>query len=212
MKKRYFLLALFLFPLLFQAQTTWDKAGVQQMLDAYFEKLEKKDMVGTLDYIHPQLFELVPRKILEEQIANTFADPSMNLGMHDYAMKGISKLKMKEGISYGRVDYSFIMEVQLLNDEEEEVEQEEVEEEGYEDEDESEEGKDAFMQAMFEAQYGKDNVSYEEETRTFLIAVESSMFVIGDPAIGEWKMIENKIGAEELLLKILPQKIYKKLR
>lgn len=195
MTKSKFLLLIFLFPLVFQAQTSWDEAGIREMLGQYFQLMEDKEMVKTLDHIHPKLFEIAPRAMLEEQIAATFADTTVIVGMHDYEIGSISKLIKEDDVLYGRVDYVFTMDMKFMENEENE---ENV-------------GKNDFMMEMFKGLYGEENVSYDEETDTIIISITSSLFVIGDPEIGSWKMIENKKGGEALLNMILPEKILEKL-
>lgn len=164
------------------------------MLDEYLLIMENNEMKATLDYIHPKVFEMVPREMLEEQIVKAFEDSAVKIRMKGFEIDKISKVLTKDDVRFARVDYHLTMSIQLV---------EEVEASSADD--------DNFMLEIYQGMYGKKNVTFDEDTNTYTMIVKTSLFAIGDPGIGSWKMIENKKGGEALLKMIIPQKIYKKI-
>lgn len=192
--KRIFFFFIVLFPLFLQAQTTWDKVGIQQMMEAYGITMEELDIKSSLDYILPKLFEIVPREAMEENFEEMLEDTTSNISFQDYEVNRVSKIIKKGGVYYARVNYQYILNMKIPSGIESET---------------MDRGK--FMTKMLEMRYGAGNVIYDDEIDSFAIKVKTSVFAIGDPEIGSWKMIENKDSAEELLLMIIPKKVYKKL-
>lgn len=195
--KRIFFSLVVLSPFLLQAQTTWDKAGIEQMMEAYGTTMEELDIKGSLDYIHPKLFEVVSKEEMEEMEENfkeMIEDTATNMSFQAYRVNKISRIMKRGGIYYARVNYEYILDMRIPSGIESKT---------------MDRGK--IMTKMLEMRYGAGNVNYNEETDSFAIKVKSSVFAIGDPELGSWKIVENKDSAEEFLLLIIPKKVYKKL-
>lgn len=204
------------------AQT--DKQVLEEKLNDYIRLTKDKDFAGVMEYIHPKLFELAPKKMIIEAMEKVYSDPMQEMNFDDFSIAGISDVIKDKNVDYALVNYTYKLQLHLTEAFFENEEEEDEEEEGDEGDDEEEEGEEEedtvdarsevmqFMLTFFEERFGKERVRLDDATNTFHIDADSEMFAILDPAIGDWKFIENKEQYEAILNKIVPAKVRKKLK
>ena len=198
-----FFCTLLLFSGILQAQPEGTEENLMETLKIYMGFVENKDMAGTLDYIHPALFEMVPREILQTAMEQAFSDTTVAISLHDAKINKIHDIISTESGSYTLVDYSFVMDMKMNP----EVDEEESEGEG-----ESEFDAMGMMISMLEMQYGEENVSLNEEEQLVTIKTEKTLYAILEPDFDSWKFLEKKDQMIGLFNKVIPEEVRKELK
>lgn len=184
------------------AQTT--REVLEEKLVHYTQLTKEKDNAGIIEYIHPKIFELAPKNEIIAAMDKLYTDPKQEISFDDLSISRISNILEHNKIAYAVVNYTFKMQFHLT-------------EAFFKQEEEKSEPTDRvdlmdFMLKSFVSRFGNERVRLDKATNTFYIDVESEMFAINDPAIGDWKFIENKAQYEEILNQIVPAKVRKKLK
>ncbi len=197
MKKILTLGVLLLSSLFMFAQTDWTTSGIEQLLKEYMALIDNGDIAASIDYMHPSLFKLESKEMISQKLEESFNDPELQVKLSQFQVKKIGDIVTYKSINYSLVDYE--MDITMKHIPEEGAEDKELEE------------MNGFMQAMYEAMYGEENVVFDEEDHSFVITSNNQMFAIGDPEIGAWKILENKEGMKKMLGNIVPKKVIKKM-
>jgi len=155
--------------------TSWDESGIREMFERYTEIFERKDVRATVEFMHPKIFEMVPRSTVIMMLESVAEDDGANPRMKNLQIRRISELLEANAVTYGLVEYAYLFEMQENSYTDEELE--EMSEEPVFD-------KITFIKSLLSLQYGKDKVRYDEVSQSFLIDIESSLYVIGDPKLG----------------------------
>jgi len=167
------------------------KAEIKTACEEYMKVVEAKDVEGTMDFMHPKMFEMVPRKALSQMMTESLNDEENPINFSDSKILGVSDVIEEEGLKYALADYSFVMQMPI-------TEKDFEDKEGLE-----------FMMGMFESMYGEENIKLNEEIKAFEISVTNQMFVIEGKE--GWKFLENKESMAPVLEMIIPKKVMKKL-
>ena len=184
---KYFLLFL-LFIQFTIAQNLVSKDSIIAKINEYNEAIEK-DMLKSLDFMYPKLFELVSKEEFENSINAMKNDENIDIGFKNRKLNNISEIIDYQGIKYSIVDYSYVLFMGFKNENREILE----------------------MTLKFqEEKYGKENVILRDST--FEIKINNKMFAILDPIYKEWKLLEFKKDKREILEKIIPKKALKMLK
>lgn len=171
------------------AQT--DVAAIKQTVVDYMEIVENKNYLKTMDYLYPKLFDIVPRKEIEESLKTQLEETKIQVDIKNSEIGNVSKVLLVKGAKYALVDYSFLM-IMIIPEEDKD---------GLED-----------MLEIFKSNYGAGNVSLDVEKRAFNIQMLSAAYVINDPEYNGWKFLERKKELLPLLENMLPKKVLRKLK
>lgn len=192
---RYILLALFALTLTsVNAQTS--KEDLLKTYDDYMVVVSTLDVDSTLDYIYPKLFEIVPREALFEAMDESFSDPSIELSISKDSLHTISDIVVFDSVHYATIDYSYLMQMRYLDEEDYTSEEDGIDVFG-------------FTKDMLEEEYGPKNVLTDTVQHSFSIDVKAQMFAIYNPEYNAWKFLENKIELSDLIDLIVDEKAVK---
>jgi hypothetical protein len=151
--------------------------------EEYMEVNQKLDVDGIMEMVYPKIFEIVPKEAFKMQYKQLFDSEEMTIGFGDFAIKEVlDKTVEHQGEVFGVVRYNFGMTMKFADN-----------------------SADEFILAAFEEEYGEDNVSYDKQTSTFGLNVDSEMFVIKNT--GKWYFIENKPELEAILGQLIPETV-----
>lgn len=151
--------------------------------EEYMEVNQKLDVDGIMEMVYPKIFEIVPKEAFKMQYKQLFDSEEMTIGFGDFAIKEVlDKTVEYQGEVFGVVRYNFGMTMKFADN-----------------------SADEFILAAFEEEYGEDNVSYDKQTSTFGLNVDSEMFVIKNT--GKWYFIENKPELEAILGQLIPETV-----
>ncbi len=182
-----------------------EKAALEKHLQDYIQLTTAKNHAAVIEYIHPAIFELAPKAMIVAAMDQIYNDPKMEITLDHFEVSGISDPLRHKKIQYALVQYVFDMHMFLtpLFFEDNDLSDEPVEGTGM--------GTAEFIHLSLSSRFGKENVQWNADAKTFHIRVDSEMFAILDPDIGDWKFIENRQQYADILKKIVPVKIQNKL-
>lgn len=179
--------------------------SVTEATKAMFQATADKDFETLLDYMNPNLFDVIPRDMMKMALEEAMNDESMKaMSMKFLDAKEKSDPYVHQGVSYQLVSYSMkmSMDLEMFKEDDEEEEEESIDGTDYND----------FMLNIFKAQYGDDAVVLDEAKNILHITTEKDMYATNDPAHSGWKFIEKDDSKKALIKKIIPEAVLKKLK
>lgn len=185
------LTALLISFLLFTNVNAQDQEAIKQDATKYFLTLKTKDVKASVDYLYPKLFDIAPREKVEAALKETFNDPSIELGFTNMVISKISNTITHENSKYALISYSYLMLIKPLDAIDKKTE------------------KGLFK--TYQDLFGKDNVVFDKDTKTYKISMVTGMYAIRSAEYNSWKFLENKIGMEAILLKLIPENVVEQL-
>lgn len=196
-----FLIFCFLILGSFSAFSQTDKEDIRQIFADYSVHVVNKDNAKVVEFMHPGIFEMAPKEMLIELLDKTYADPLIKVELGDMKLDSISDNMIFDGNNkYAEIFHSFKMQMQILPENETPEAMEEAREGG------------DFTNGMFQEMYGEDNVTFDRESVTFDILINSRTLAIKDQKTIDWKFMELKENTMPMLKNILPQKVLKQLK
>ncbi|MEY5047681.1 MAG: hypothetical protein RLZZ175_1040 [Bacteroidota bacterium] len=168
------------------------KESIEQTFNQYFQAIALNNNALVLEYIHPKVFDLVPKHAMLATM-NQFSEDNQSISIKKHKIKDISKIIENDGFSFAFVKYQYKIQVQFKAESADEIEAKE------------------FTIAMLKAQYGKSNVELDKNLNLLTAKVKKSMFAVYNESWFSWKLIENKPSMKDILNEIIPKKIIKKL-
>lgn len=179
-----------------------DKEAIKSALTSYITAVESKNYAQVVDGIYPDVFEFLPKEKMLAAFTRMDADTSVIINMKNSTIKNISEVVEFNQVRYALVDYSFTL-FMTFREEPEEID---IEEEG-----------EVYSQAdlsyeMFKERYGDKNVTLDSKSNTVTIHITNSLYAILNPKYEKWAFIENKENANEIIERIIPKQVVKKLK
>jgi len=171
---------------------------IKQTVLAYFKTTQTLDMEASVEYIHPAIFELVPKEKMIELMKQSFIDPDILLKMDSAEVLKVSPILEDNKIRYGLVNYSFLMHMTMLDD-------------GKPMTDTDSKSSLMFTYNMLKNKYGEKKVRLEAAKGTIHILSETSLFAIKAPEFDGWKFLENKDNMTKILDGVIPESVLKQL-
>ena len=192
-QKLFFCLALCLASFLLSAQSA-DRPELRQRLDDYGRLTEALKIDSILDYMDPQLFELVPREMLAQQFEAVLDSSEMliTLGGFEYGDFG-------ESVTTGAGEFLLVPYRGRIHME---LRAEELRDSSAV----------AAMFSMMTASYGADKVDYDEAAYRFDIQLDKQLVAIRRPGATLWYFIEYQPQLGEMMEPILPREVRKALK
>jgi len=188
MNKILFLFSLVLFSSVSIAQSKEQK-NIKKVVEKVMELNEAGKYKQALDFTYPQLFELVPRELMEEQIDKLFGDNGeMSINMENFEMSEVGEIVNAKTADYAFVPYSFLMTMTYNEGE--------FTEEGF-----------GFIKSALQGKFGEENVTMDYEKRSFFIQSNSRMIAIKDHDTKDWKLLQLDESQIEMFKMILPEDI-----
>lgn len=168
------------------------KEDCKEALISYFNDIATKDVDLTLDHLYPPMFDLVPRETMHQAMSQFYADTSVTADFKDFIPGNVSELMVIEDVHYALIEYDYTLYMKFAQHQEEE-------------------SSSAMTLATFNQVYGEENVSFDEDDKSFLIKIHSQLYAILDPAYEKWTFLEKKDGMGPLLEQLLPKEVLDKL-
>ncbi len=170
------------------ASAVAQQAEITRALNGYFKLIEEKKISEALDYVHPDLINMMGKEMFEQQYDQLFNSPGMEVSMNAFSIDTISAIHEQQSVKYSLVDYSFQMTFKvdiskdtsgLLPD---------------------------ILLSSYQTQFGKENVS-SEVAGTYLIHARREMFAIRSGALEGWKILDYEKGMRMILVSIIPEDV-----
>ncbi len=159
------------------------------LLDGYFKFLGDQKISKALDYIHPDLINMLGKQTFEEQYRQLFNNPGIRVSMKAFSVDTVSPVYRYQQENYVLVAYSFKMTfvVDMSND------------------------KDGVLHdvllANYKSQFGARNVTSKAEG-TYVIDVKREMFAIDSDKFEGWKFLDFEEGMKVIIVNMIPEEVF----
>ena len=174
------------------AQTAVDYAPLADRLAEYGKLTMNWDIDGLLDLTAPELFEVVPRATLRQQMSGLLSDEDMRVTFHDFAADRIGEAVAYRGTTYAPVSCHFGLTFELLS-------------ERYRDPKFS-----GRMVRMLEKTYGR--VAFDAARHRIEVYVPKELFAIQPAADAPWYFVEYRSDNAALMDLIIPAAVREQFR
>lgn len=177
------------------------KRVILSEFDEYFEAISSGNYDRSMDFIVDELFDIVPREQMVVLMESTFNDPSIEFELDKAKNVEISKAKKVNNKYYSFLTYTNLIKMKFLEDEG--AEEESAEEK---------KTRINLMKLSFENTFGVGNVKYNEATDFFEINASKKALAISSNKKKNWKFLVIEENQKAIFERILPAKIFKKLK
>jgi hypothetical protein len=164
--------------------------SLQQRVNEYLAANRQLDFEKLMNYIHPKLFQIVPRDQMIELFKSIFDNPQMTISMDSMTVTGISKSFNFKGAEYKKVDYYIAMSLRfkdstVLKD------QDKVSE----------------IQERVKTSMSAENVKYVAENNSLAIDARKIMFAIKDTPRTQWMFVGYEPQQKEMMKTLVPEEV-----
>jgi hypothetical protein len=173
--------------------------SLTRALNDYRLATQRMDLGRVMDMVHPTLFEVFPREAMVAAMESTFNDPEVPMRIDTVLIEGTKGPVEQKGIAYHLIRYETHLRLHSAADST-----------GNGDPARQKDQDDALL-GTFQAMYGKGSVRFDDASRDYLIRTPNTMFAIKDPALGDWRFVGYKPEMGELMDRMVPAKVRKKL-
>lgn len=184
MKETLTLAFAFLFSILSFAQVKSGDADLDRRLAEYLQANEQKDFETVMDYMHPNLFKIVPKQQMIDLFKQTFSSPEMAMEMSDLGINSVSKPFIHAGSAYRKALYRMTIRIRFADSSVTEGD-----------------GPQTIVE-NFKAGFPGKSVTYDADTKSFVVKGEEIMFAIRNPG-KPWLFLGYK-DEPALLRKLFP--------
>ena len=169
--------------------------SLQRRLDEYLAANRQLDFEKLMNYVHPKLFEIVPRGQMIELFKSIFDNPQMMISMDSMSVTGISKSFNFKGAEYKKVDYYVGMSLRfkdstVLKD------QDKVSE----------------IQEQVKTSMNAENVKYIAQDNSLAIDAKKIMFAIKDNPRTQWMFVGYEPQQREMMKTLVPEEVLTNFR
>ena len=146
-----------------------------------------------MEFIDPQLFEIVPRSVMRDQLMGLNADGNIDVRFRSFTVDQIGKLVPDEEVVYIPINIHHEMVMRLLSP-------------AYQGEEMR-----GRMQRMLEKRHGANNVKYDAVRKTFFVQQHKRIFGIRRTLSAPFYFLEYQPENVALLDLLMPPPIREKL-
>jgi hypothetical protein len=164
--------------------------SLQGRLDEYLLANKQKNFEKLMEFIYPELFQIVPKEQMIQVFESVFDNPQMTISMDSLSVCGISKGFNYKVAEYRKVDYYIGMsfrfkDTAFVKDE----------------------NKIAMIKEQVKTQMGAEHVKYIPEENRMTIDAKKIMFAIKDNAQSQWMFLGYEPKQVELMKKLIPSEV-----
>ena len=164
--------------------------SLQRRLDEYLAANKQLDFERLMNYIHPKLFDIVPREQLIELFKSIFDNPQMTISMDSMFVKGISTSFNFKGAEYKKVDYYVGMSLRF-KDSTVLTDQDKLSE----------------IQERVKTSMSAENVKYIAQSNSLAIDAKKIMFAIKDNPHTQWMFVGYEPQQREMMKTLVPEEV-----
>lgn len=162
----------------------------KENIDRNFKEFGKLMTLGDLekafDYVHPDLFNVLPKAEMVKVTKELFNSPQFNFKFSDFTTKKFNEPIVVEGKYYVVFKYNSVIEMKF---------------------NEMEADKQPLIQMGLANKFGPDNVSFDEKTGFFKINAEKKSIAISENGKTNWKFINVEPEQRVIMEKLLPKEV-----
>ncbi len=176
-------------------------SSLEQRLAEYMKLNDDMNLDKIMDYIYPKLFTIAPRHEILKAMKDGFNNEEVKVELDSMKIDRLYPVFEMNKDSFAKITYSMVMLMNFATQKDST--------------DESNGGsQNEFIMESMAANYGKENVSYNEKTGAIKIRQISSMVAVKDGYAKEWSFVSlkeddpmiNKLFSKEVLEKLATYK------
>ncbi len=190
MKNLLLILVLF-FNLALQGQV--DKKTLKAETLKYFDFVEANNSEGVINYMHPKVFETLPKEQMKAGMDQMLDNKDMKIEFLSSDINSITDIIEHENSSYVNIGYTNKMKMVFLSEKEKPVEDQNVFM--------------GFMKKTMDSQFGEKNVSLDAENLALIVTVNSNLYAVYNDDFGGWKFVGNDDAMTAVINTIIPEKV-----
>ena len=185
-------LTVLLLPFFFFAASAQKATDTQltNRLKEYFAFSKNLELGKAMDYMHPKLFDIMPKEQLVETMQAAFNNPQMKFSFDSMSVVGISP-NFKSGVAtYRKVDYFMSMNITLSDSL-----------------DLKNQVLAAAMRASFETGFPGKKITINTESNSVNVRGTELLFAIKDPQATEWMFLGYDRSNPQLIGRLFPKPV-----
>ncbi len=156
-----------------------DNPELNARIYKYLDLFCKGDYERCLNATYPPFFKKFPREIMLEKMKETFENEELTMSADLVTIDHIGKIIEAGSGSYCRIDYTLLTAIQFRDD------RQSIDE--YETEKQKE--RKEFILTAFEAQYGKENIWFDDITKSYCFHIKNKMIALKDEFSPAWTFL-----------------------
>lgn len=169
-----------------------NRQAIEKDFNQYLTFLLNKEFDKSMDYMVEELFTVAPRASMIQVMESAFNNPEIDIALKDPKILDIGKSELIDGKHYALLNYSVVMTMRLKQQALDAVTLESV-------------------KASLEQSFGTGNVSYDNESGTFIINSKKGVYAVSKNGTNNWKFVSIEKEQKELMEKLLPKKLVEKI-
>lgn len=173
------------------------KKNIESEFTEYLNSIVNMKFEKSMEYIAPEVFEIVPRSQMIKLMEQTFNDPTTEFQIKNPKVLTVSDSQKIENKYYSLLTYSSQMNMKINNEEEETEDENKM--------------RINMTKLSLEQTFGSENVRYNEETDFFEIQSKKDAYGISENGETDWKFLVIDKNQKMILDKILPTELAEKL-
>jgi len=159
----------------------------------YFNFVETNNSEGVINYMHPKVFETLPKDQMKAGMDQMLDNKDMKIEFLSSTIDNMTDIVEHEKSSYVNIDYTNKMKMIFLSEKDKPIEEQKT----FMD----------FMAKTMNSQFGKENVSLDSENLALIIIVKSDLYAIYNEAFQGWRFVGNDDAMEAVINTIIPEKV-----
>ena len=182
MKKLIHFLAFLLLSYVSLAQSI--EEDIRADVESYFSLLREEKISEALDYVYPDLINMMGKEMFEQQYNKLLNDANMKASFGDIVINNLSEIKAHEKGDFALLEYTFDMDYVLNHD--------------------SDQVKDIMANAL-QSQFKE---GFKRDGDQVKVTAKREMFVIRRSDFEGWKILDYEPGMKMILTSIIPKEIF----
>lgn len=157
-------------------------AGLGKRLRQFYECFFAEDYDGVLLLTYPNLFNLIPKNRMREKLYETLHNDTVDFTCDELKIDKIGDLVSHEEGDFVKLDYTILMALHFKADEHANLKKKRYQQ------------KKTLFLTMFEEKYGKENIWFDEITRSYCIYKKNCLVGFKDEVSLQWTFLTMKKG------------------
>ncbi len=183
---------LFISVLTISFSTAQGQNNIEGAFMAYQKLLQESQFEASMQYVHPKLFEVFPKKKMLQVLKTMANNPMINSEIMEAEVLETSEVKEVEGSYYATLKYRTRIKMQLVTKGMQPNKKRILLNQ---------------MEKAFIEQFGEENVRFDKENDSFILSPVKDAVAISENGASDWKFIPVEKNQKLMMEKILPKEI-----
>lgn len=195
--KNKLIVLLLLLPISTMLATT-PKDNAEKDFKKYIGHLINQEFEQSMDYLYPELFDLISREDMLLTMEQTFNSPDILISIAEPTVNSVGEIEKIDSMFFVKLNYSHTMIMRFSNTDSLETQQER-------------DSRDEMTLISLGGTFGEENVSYDSTSSSFDIFTTKDSYGKSKDGKTSWKFIDIDPNNMVLLEALLPAKLLQKI-